>query len=71
MSIQKSETYRLHLKGGLQLLLTRSHNRESLDIEVEWANGETMECFYEWNVEREDLQGIADLFAEMAKAVNS
>jgi hypothetical protein len=30
-----------------------------------------MECFYEWNVEREDLQGIADLFAEMAKAVNS
>jgi hypothetical protein len=69
--IHKSETYRLHLTGGLQLLLTRSENRESLDIEIEWANGETMECLSEWNIAREDLRGISDLFAKMAQAVKA
>lgn len=69
--IHKSETYQINLNGGLQLLLTRSENSESLEIAVEWANGEVMESFNEWNVSPKDLQGIADLFADMAKAVNS
>jgi hypothetical protein len=72
MNIQITETYRIYLEGGLQLLLTRSEHRDdTLDIKVEWANGETMESFSEWNVHKSDLEGISELFSTMAKRVNA
>jgi hypothetical protein len=72
MNIQITETYRIYLEGGLQLLLTRSEHRDdTLDIEVEWANGETMESFSEWMIHKSDLEGIAKLFSEMSKKVNA
>jgi len=70
-NIYKSETYRIGLSEGVDFMLTRSLTNSFIEIGVEWANGERMESFSELNIRPEDIQKLADIFADMAKAVDA
>lgn len=68
--IDKLDTWQVDLSGGITFKAVKHDGITGLDLQVFWANGETMDNIDELTLQPADMQRLADLFATVAKVLS-